>query len=110
MNKNDLLQLAKQMNCEYEPGLTSEINDFLERQKNISKFDLKYCENHFTINIKLKGYNLYEVRNVFSELVGFIEYTSTFYIREEYEDKIEYLLLSSLSNKKAFMCKIIFEG
>ena len=110
MDKKSLLQISKQLNCEYEPGINCEINDFLESNNRVSSFDLKYCEKSFVLNITLKNYNMVEVRHVFSTLVRFIEYTSTFYVREEYEDKVEYTLLSSLKSKKSFLCNITFVG
>jgi hypothetical protein len=110
MDKESLLQIAKQLNCEYEPGINCEINDFLECNNSVAKFDLKYHEKSFILNIILKNYKLVEVRHVFSALVRFIEYTSTFYVREECDNKVEYTLLSSLKSKKAFLCNITFIG
>lgn len=49
-----------------------------------------------------------EVKRVFSTLLSFIEYSSTFYVREEYKDRIEYEVLSSMKSNKGFRMKVVF--
>jgi hypothetical protein len=108
MDKQTLLKIAEQLNCEYEIGLTSEINDFLENQSNVNSFHLSYEDNYFKVSIRLKEFGLTESKLLFSSLACFIEYTSTFYVREDFEDYFEYTLLSSMRSKKAFLCRVIF--
>lgn len=108
MDKETLLKIAKGLNCEYEIGLVSEINDFLECQENVSDFKLSYNGTYFLLKIGLKEFGLMESKTIFSLLVSFIEYTSTFYVREDFEEYIEYTLLSAMRSKKAFLCTIIF--
>ncbi|EIS4928833.1 hypothetical protein L0903_000873 [Listeria innocua] len=61
MNKTDVFNLAKSLNCEYEVGLWSEINSFFEYQEdNISSFDLKFqkegkkINNYFSLDVNMK--------------------------------------------------------
>lgn len=108
MDNKTLLEMSSHLNCEYEIGLTSEINDFLENEYNVSSFDLSYKDNCFILTVFLKEFNLVKSKEIFSSLVSFIEYNSTFYVREDFNDYIEYLLLSSMKSKKAFLCKVKF--
>jgi hypothetical protein len=108
MDKEYLFNLVKSVSCEPEMGLTSEINDLLEREVNVEFHKLAIEDDYFKLTIKLKKYSLVEAKKVFSSLVRFIEYTSTFYVREDTEKGIEYFLLSSNSSKKGFLCRIIF--
>ncbi|KNB73159.1 hypothetical protein [Brevibacillus reuszeri] len=109
MDKQLLLEIAKSINCEYEIGIWSETTDFLERQKNISFFEIKYNEGHFQLNIKLSNFNLNEVKSIFTSLVRFLEYNSTLYVREDKDSSIEYYFLSSMLNKKGFLFHVIFQ-
>jgi hypothetical protein len=108
MDKNCLYSLAEAVNCEYELGVTSEINDFLNNHDNVYEFNLNYSENRYNLLVKLKEYDVIEANLVFTSLVCFIEYSATFYIREEYDDRIEYILLSVMTSKKGFLCKVTF--
>ncbi|WP_159888728.1 hypothetical protein [Paenibacillus puerhi] len=109
MNKDVLLELSKTLNTEYEIGVWSETTDFFERQDNIADFSVKFNENQFNIVIKLKEFSLNATKTMFASLVRFVEYKSTFYVREDKESSIEYYLLSSTDNKKAFLFHIVFQ-
>lgn len=109
LDKDHLFNLAGSINCNLEVGLTSEINDLLERELNVEFHKLVLEGSMFILTIKLKTFNLVEIKKVFSSLVRFIEYTSTFYVREEKEESIEYFLLSSTSYQKGFLCHVIFK-
>lgn len=61
MNKTDVFNLAKTLNCEYEVGLWSEINSFFEYQEDsISSFDLKFqkegkvINNYYSLDVNMK--------------------------------------------------------
>ncbi|ODP28236.1 hypothetical protein PTI45_02226 [Paenibacillus nuruki] len=109
MNKNILLELSKNLNIEYEIGIWSETTDFLERQDNIVDFSVDYEQGHFNIVIELKEFDLPGAKSIFASLVQFIEYKSTFYVREDKKDSCVYHLLSSMDNKKAFLCYIVIK-
>lgn len=109
MNKDVLLELSKNLNTEYEIGIWSETTYFFERQDNIAEFSIKYNENQFNVVIKLKEFSLNATKIIFASLVRFVEYESTFYVREDKENLIEFYLLSSTENKKAFLFHIIFQ-
>lgn len=108
MNKETIFQLAKTLNCEYELGIWHEATDFLEGQEGIRDFTVKYRNGIYQINIELVEFGLTEVKNLFSALVLFLEYTSTFYTREDSSDSIVYYFLSSTKEHKAFLCQILF--
>ncbi|WP_313563419.1 hypothetical protein [Ruminiclostridium cellobioparum] len=59
-------------------------------------------------SILLVFFSTIEVKRVFSTLLSFIEYSSTFYVREEYKDRIEYEVLSSMKSNKGFRMKVVF--
>ncbi|MDF2487091.1 MAG: hypothetical protein K0R46_3259 [Herbinix sp.] len=110
MDKEKLLDVSKTLNCEYEIGIWSETDDFLERQEGVSKFSIKYDNGQYNVNITLKDFNPSEAVTVFDSLVKFIEYSkSTFYVRDNKQSSIEYYLLSSTVDKKAFLMHIIFQ-
>jgi hypothetical protein len=108
MNKGILFELSKTLNTEYEIGVWSEVTDFLDRQ-DIIESSVKYNEGQYNIMIKLKEFNLNGAKTVFSSLVRFIEYKSTFYVREDKVNSFEYYLLSSTDSKKAFLFHIVFQ-
>ncbi|WP_046227059.1 hypothetical protein [Paenibacillus dauci] len=109
MDKDTLLMISNSLNCEYEIGIWSEANDFLERQKNIVDFTITYDEGQYNVLITLLEYNLNTVKELFASLVRFLEYNSTFYLREDTENNIQYYLLSATQYKKAFLFYIIFQ-
>jgi hypothetical protein len=109
MNKDVLLELAKKLNTKYEIGIWSESMDFFERQDNVADFSVKYNDKQFDVAIKLKEFSRNATKTVFTSLVRFIEYKSTFYVREDKENSVEYYLLSSTDNNKAFLFHIIFQ-
>lgn len=108
MDKETILSLAKKVNCEYEIGIWSETNDFLERQEDILSYKLGYEEKKFILKIKLREFNLIEIKILFHSLITFLEYSSAIYCREEKDGLVEYYFLSSLPDKKAFLLNIIF--
>ncbi len=109
MNKDNLLELSKNLDTEYEIGIWSETRDLLERQDNITDFSIKYAEGQYNIIIKLQDLNLHAAKTLFTLLVQFIEYDSTFYVREDKKDSFVYYLLSSMDSKKAFLCYIVIQ-
>ncbi|MFD0717032.1 hypothetical protein [Paenibacillus sp. GCM10027626] len=109
MNKDILLELSKTLSTEYEIGIWSETTDFFERQATIADSSIKYNEGQYNIVVKLKEFNLTAAKTVFASLVRFIEYKSTFYVREDKEDSFEYYLLSATDSKKAFLFHIVFQ-
>ena len=56
-----------------------------------------------------KDFNLNAAKTIFVSLVRFIEYKSTFYVREDKETSFEYYLLSSTDNKKAFLFHVVIQ-
>lgn len=109
MKNEILLEISKTLNCEYEIGIWSETTDFLERQESITEFSIKYNDGQYNVPIMLKEYDLNTAKTIFSALVRFIEYQSTFYVREDRLDSIEYYLLSSTKDDRAFLFHIVFQ-
>ncbi|GKS09251.1 hypothetical protein YDYSY3_02510 [Paenibacillus chitinolyticus] len=108
MTKDTLLDMSKTLNTEYEIGIWLETRDFLERQ-DLTTFSIKYTDGQYNLVIKLKKFSLDAAKTIFISLVRFIEYRSTFYVREDTRDAIQYFLLSSMDSKKAFLFHIVFE-
>lgn len=111
MNKEILLELSKTLNIKDELGIWSELDSFFENHDDkIANLSVNYNEDHFNVEIQLKEFNLNMTKTVFALLVEFFEYGhSTFYVREKKENSIEYYLLSSTVDKKAFLMHIIFQ-
>jgi hypothetical protein len=109
MDKEILLDISKKINCEYEVGIWSEINHFLEQNENVKEFTVNYLENHFRVEVNLKDFNLNSTKKLFSSLLMFLEYNSAFYVRDEKDGCIEYYLLSSMKSNKGFMSHIIIK-
>jgi len=40
--------------------------------------------------IKIKNFDLEEAKQIFYSMLCFIDYNSTFYVREDFDDHIEY--------------------
>ncbi|RRJ66780.1 hypothetical protein EHV15_30500 [Paenibacillus oralis] len=102
MTKDVLLELSKTLNTECEKGIWIEAKFFMTWQENIEDSSVMYNaeEGQYKIVIKLKEFSLQEAKTIFASLVKFIEYKSTFYVREDKEDSFEYYLLSSMDSKQ----------
>lgn len=76
-------------------------------------FDLLTGTSPYTNNAgnssKLKEFSSNAAKIIFASLVRFVEYKSTFYVREDKENSFEYYLLSSTDSKKAFLFHIVFQ-
>lgn len=108
MDKNYLNQMAKTVDCSYEAGIMIEIDSFMKTREDVSEYSLDYKDGRYILVIQLKNYNLLEVKKIFGSLSRYIEYSSTFYVREDFDDCIEYTLLSSMCSKRGFLCQIRF--
>ncbi|MBC1969887.1 hypothetical protein IA831_08265 [Listeria marthii] len=114
MDKADIFNLAKSLNCEYEVGLWSEINSFFEYQEDsISSFDLKFqkegktINNYFSLDVNMKNFSYQAAQSLFHQLVQFIEYKSaTFYIQEKRATDLRIYLLSATSENKGFLLQL----
>ncbi|MBC2012529.1 hypothetical protein HCB13_06555 [Listeria marthii] len=114
MDKADIFNLAKSLNCEYEVGLWSEINSFFEYQEdNISSIDLKFqkegktINNYFSLDVNIKNFSYQAAQSLFHQLVQFIEYKSaTFYTQEKRATDILIYLLSATSENKGFLLQL----
>ncbi|EHF3619794.1 hypothetical protein JSO10_001747 [Listeria innocua] len=114
MNKTDVFNLAKSLNCEYEVDLWSEINSFFEYQEdNISSFELKFqkegkkINNYFSLDVNMKNFSYQAAQSLFHQLVQFIEYKSaTIYTQEKRATDITIYLLSATSENKGFLIQL----
>jgi hypothetical protein len=106
MDKDKLYELSKEINLEYEPGISIEIIDFFENE-DIADFKLEFKDNTYYVNVKLKEYDFQIARKFFSAFVFFIEYrNSTFYICDKKIDSVNYTLLSKMKTNKGFLCEV----
>jgi len=110
MDKSQLLKLSKSVRCDYDIGVWSEINSFIEYQgEKISDFTLSYnkIEKYYDLKILMFKFDEQEAQNIFHRLVEFIEYKgATFYTKEENDDSIEYFFLSSSRSYKGLLLRI----
>ncbi|MCM3702094.1 hypothetical protein [Paenibacillus macerans] len=111
MTKDVLLELSKTLNTACEKGIWLEATFFMTWQENVEDFSVAYDaeEGQYKIVIKLKEFSLQAVKTIFASLVKFIEYKSTFYVREDKNDSFEYYLLSSTDSKEGFFFHVIFQ-
>lgn len=112
MIKKLIFEISKLINCEYELGIWSEINSFMEYyEESISDYALNYLkdEQSFYLDIKMKNFTEDEVNDIFKLLVQYIEYSNaTFYVREKNLDTIKYYLLSLIDEEKGVFIQINF--
>ena len=110
MNIETILELAKQISFDLELGISTEIRHFLENRDGIKAFEISSKDKIFDIIIMLKDYDKSLVRDIFTELVIFIQYSSfTCYAMKANGNSIEYYLLSSCDDNTGFFCHIIFK-
>ncbi len=110
MNKSVLEIVLKYIQFDLVDGLAIEIRDCLSSLPEVMDFKLGvFDEKKYLVTIKLNSHNIVNIKKVFNDLLHFIEYTSTLYERKDYEDNVEYLLLSFTPKKTGFVCKILFE-
>ncbi|WP_142317519.1 hypothetical protein [Bacillus sp. AFS002410] len=111
MNKEQVFTMARDTNCQYDIGIWSDINAFLENNEDrILNWDLKFNEVSlsFYLSIKLENPDKQNVRSLFQELVYSTEYTNTIYVREISAKSINYYMFSSTEDKKGFIMEIQF--
>jgi hypothetical protein len=107
--KNYFQKMLQEINYNIVPGLLSEIRDCLKYNDKVHESNLVIIQDKtYSVAIRLKEYNVPNVKNVFSTLVQFIQYTSTFYVRNDKEKSIEYSLISQSEGGLAFYCRITF--
>ncbi|WP_340398812.1 hypothetical protein [Paenibacillus sp. FSL H8-0079] len=107
MDKSTLLELSKKLDCQYEIGIWSETMDFMERQENVESFSLFFKEEQYNLRIQLRELNRVTTKEIFNSLVQFLQYNSTFYVREDHLDAIHYYFLSSTDAYKAFIFHVV---
>lgn len=111
MKVEDIFTMAQGLKCDYEIGIWSEANSFFKDSKDVDVFKFHYDESAklYEIEVKLKEYNLHKVKGVFASFVQFIEYSCfTLYKRTDYENEIEYVLLSAMESGKGLLIIIKF--
>lgn len=112
MSKEELLSLAKSIDCEYTIGIWSEIDSFLEYEsEKIMDSSMTYndCERSFYLKLKMNEFNPDGIDELFKKLVRFLEYNhATFYVKDNIGETVEYYLLSATRDRKGFLLKTIF--
>ncbi|MGX7151140.1 hypothetical protein [Enterococcus ureasiticus] len=107
-------KIIKEINHEYEPGVGAEINSFMTYQKeNINDYQLSFNENeeYFSLTITLANLNKMAVKQLFFQLMLFIEYShATFYTFNQVAGEISYEVTSYNIDKKGFLLKIKFSS
>ncbi|RSL31489.1 hypothetical protein D7Z54_20865 [Salibacterium salarium] len=109
MDEEKLLELSRGINVEYEPGISQEISDFFSEWESVLSYTYEFESNIFVVSVKLSDFNFQKVRELFSSFILFIEYDSTFYVREHTTEKVKYTLLSKMNViNKGFLCEVVF--
>lgn len=107
--KDSFIKLVNEVDYDIIPGLSSEIRDCLDYDAKVLDCQIDILEDKvYCVNVRMHEYTLPNIKSVFSSLVQFIQYTSTFYIRNDTEHNTEYLLLSQSKRDLTFYCKIVF--
>ena len=110
MNKEKLYELSEGINLEHELGISQEISDFFSECENVASFTYEFENNKFATSVKLSEFNFQKIRELFSSFILFIEYDSTFYVRECTTEKVKYTLLSKMNEiNKGFLCEVVFK-
>ncbi|MEW4370070.1 hypothetical protein [Paenibacillus kandeliae] len=107
--QNFFTELIEKVDYDLIPGLSSEMRDCLAYEDKVLDFQIATSKDKvYHLHVKLHEYTLSNAKSVFSSLLQFIQYNSTFYIRRDTEHNTEYLLLSQQDDNLAFYCKILF--
>ncbi|MGG4555184.1 hypothetical protein MKX50_03685 [Paenibacillus sp. FSL W8-0186] len=107
--KDSFIKLVKELDHDIIPGLSSEIRDCLNYNDKVLDCKVDISEDKvYCVSVRMHDYTLPNIKSVFSSLVQFIQYTSTFYVRNDTEHNTEYLLLSQSKGNLTFYCKIVF--
>ncbi|MBH5318325.1 hypothetical protein I6N90_10945 [Paenibacillus sp. GSMTC-2017] len=111
MELETLFKISDLLDCKYEVGIWSEANNFLQRQEIISEFTLEFNKDEeiYIVSIMLSEYSLKNVKDIFYSFVRFIEYDSTFYIKEDSERTTKYSFVSATKDRQAFLFQITFQ-
>ncbi|AQY51475.1 hypothetical protein PWEIH_14856 [Listeria weihenstephanensis FSL R9-0317] len=111
MDRDDVLELAKNINHEYETGIWSEINSFFGYREDVAGFDLVFNRDgdFFQLDVRMKSFSHHSADDLFLALVRFIEYKeATFYVQERTENMTIFLMLSCMHGKKGFLLDLKF--
>jgi hypothetical protein len=107
--KNLFPTIVQAIDYDLIPGISIEIRDCLKGDNEVLEYSVVTNEDKsYGVFIKLKEFDVLNAKNVFMNLLEFIEYTSVFYVRNDDEHRIEYFLLSTSENGLAFYCQITF--
>ncbi|KGP72911.1 hypothetical protein [Pontibacillus yanchengensis] len=110
MDKMKLLELSRDINLEYEPGVFHDISNSLDENEWVEEFSYEHVNNKYNVNVKLlNGLNIVTARELFTTFLLSVEYSSTFYVREYTSERVEYTLLSKRSSSnRGFLCEVTF--
>jgi hypothetical protein len=111
LDENYLYQMAKKVDLDYEPGISSEIRSLFEYLQNdekiLKKATLKFENETYLVFMEMEEYDRIAAKQIFNSFVQFIEYSyATFYLRKTYDNKVVYWLLSSTEDNKGFLSHI----
>lgn len=103
-------EISGQLEISIEPGISIEIKDFYEGNKDVNNFNVEIIEEKkYKITVELKKYSLQVVKKIFSSFLNFIQYSDmSFYLRIDKVEEIQYTLITGKENKKGIYCEIIF--
>ncbi|MEW9698622.1 hypothetical protein [Paenibacillus sp. SI8] len=110
MDKTTLSNFAKDVDCTYDLGLWSEINSFHKNELNVDSFNVSFNReiNAYELNVRLKLWNIVEIKKLLHDLLIFVEFKDTMYIQEELKNEIKYCILSKNKSNKGFLLKITY--
>lgn len=103
-------EFAERVSYGIDTGVSIEIKDFFEGNENVKQYILEVADGKkYKISVKLKTYNIQEVKKIFSDFLHFVEYSgASFYVRKTNIECIEYFLLSVDNDDQGLYCHLIF--
>lgn len=103
-------RFASQFIYKNEEGINAEIAEFLQNQANVTKYNSIIDEDkHYHIKVRLDNFSAKSVKDLFTRFMHFLEYSGgTFYAKKNYQDQIQYLLISVMENGIGFYIEIEF--
>lgn len=110
MLQNLMTQIKDKVNYGTELGLNFDIQHFFVDCEDVNTADISIIDGKsYKVSVKLKEFNMYEAKKVFTGFLHFIEYpAASFYIRSIREEFIGYTLLSFDQDMIGFYCEIEF--
>jgi hypothetical protein len=91
---NLIENISKQFIYRVDQGATIDLRDFLDGNSLVKNYDIKIANDRYDITVQLIEFEKSKVRDVFFDLMRFIDYQTTFYTHEIVPEGTIYYLLT----------------